>query len=138
MKEWLTGRTHHHCHHVHKLQDTSVTLPLVGPGCVCVCVCSIMPIATLYPPSELVVTLRRDLVITWYERSRCLMWTEFVPFHKAQADLERSERAGDVGRACALRKSLEARRATNSAACTPERDCESDGGEGGGGGGEAR
>lgn len=75
----------------------------------------------------------RDLVITWYERSRCLMWTEFVPERRAKEELHRAEWEGDVGRACALRKAIEARLATNSASCNTEHDCQSDGG-----GGEAR
>ena len=91
-----------------------------------------MPIATLYPPRELVVTLREPLTCTWREDARNLMWTEFVPVHGAEEALRQAEREGDSGRAAAIRKALEARRAKEPATCTPESDCEGDGGSGGG------
>ena len=105
--------------------------------CVCVCVCaySVMPIATLYPPRELVVTLREPLVATWREEARNLMWTEFVPVHRAGEVVREAERVGDVGRAAAIQKALEVRTSKGRATCAPGRaTSEQDGGDGRGGG----
>ena len=91
-----------------------------------------MPIATLYSPRELVVSLREPLRCTWHEKARGLMWTEFVPVHEAEKALRQAEWEGDTGRATAIRKALEARRRTELATCAPER---ADRGDGQGGGG---
>ena len=89
-----------------------------------------MPIATLDPPRELVVTLREPLRCTWHEKARGLMWTEFVPPHRGEEELRRAEREGDVGRAAAIRRALEARRKAESATCAPgHATSEQDGGD---------
>ncbi len=85
-----------------------------------------MPIATLYPPRE-------PLRCTWHEKARGLMWTEFVPVHRAGEVVREAERAGDVGRAAAIRRALEARRKAELAACAPERANRGNGGGAGGG-----
>ena len=90
----------------------------------CVCACLIMPIASLNQP--------RELVVTWREDARNLMWTEFVPVHRAGEVLREAERAGDVGRAAAVRKALEARRAKDPATCASGENAQ--GGDGGNGG----
>ena len=87
---------------------------LLKIGRVCVCAC-----------------FQRMLTCTWREDARNLMWTEFVPLTRAEEELCRAERDGDAGRAAAIRKALEARRAKDPATCTTERDCESDGDGGG-------
>lgn len=48
-----------------------------------------------------------ELVITYLEASRGLMWTEFVPVHTAEAELQRAVDAGDTARADGIRKALE-------------------------------
>lgn len=78
-----------------------------------------MPIATLYPPRELVVTLREPLRCTWHEKARGLMWTEFVSVQGAGEVVHEAERAGDVGRAAAIRRALEARTSKGDATCAP-------------------
>ena len=86
-----------------------------------------MPIASLNPP--------RELVVTWREDARNLMWTEFVPVHGAGEAVREAERAGDVGRAAAIRKALEARTSKGHATCAPGRATgRQDGGDGRGGG----
>lgn len=69
-----------------------------------------MPIATLYPPRQLIVTLREPLRCTWHEKARGLMWTEFVSVQRGEEELRLAERKGDAGRAAAIRRALEARR----------------------------
>jgi hypothetical protein len=74
----------------------------------------------------------RELVATWREDARNLMWTEFVPVHRAEEVVREAERAGNVGRAAAVRKALEARRAKDPAACASGKNAQ--GGNGGNGG----
>jgi len=86
-----------------------------------------MAIASLNQP--------RELVATWREDARNLMWTEFVPVQRAEEAVREAEREGDVGRAAAIRKALEARTSKGHATCAPGRaTSEQDGGDGGSGG----
>jgi len=71
------------------------------------------------------------LTCTWREDARNLMWTEFVPVHRAEEELRRAESEGDSGRAAAIRKGLEARRAKGPATCASDEDARgADGGSG--------
>ena len=72
------------------------------------------------------------LTCTWREEARNLLWTEFVPLTRAEEELRRAEREGDAGRAAAIRKGLEARRAKGPATCASDEDAQ--GGDGGNGG----
>mgnify|MGYP005830498689 CR=1 FL=1 len=72
------------------------------------------------------------LTCTWREDARNLLWTEFLPAHGAEEALRRAEREGDTGRAAAIRKALEARRAKDPATCAPDENAQ--GGDGGSGG----
>lgn len=47
-----------------------------------------------------------ELVVTYLQASRGLMWTEFVPVHAAEAELQRAVAAGDTARADGIRKAL--------------------------------
>ena len=55
-----------------------------------------------------------ELVITWLQASRGLMWTEFVPTHKVQEELDRADRLEDTARADAIRKALSDRDAVHT------------------------
>ncbi len=60
-----------------------------------------------------------ELVITWLQASRGLMWTEFVPTHKVQEELDRADRLEDTARADAIRKALSDRDATHTQPPSP-------------------
>ena len=53
---------------------------------------------------------RDDVVVTWQDAERKLMWTEFVPRRRLYCEIARSESEGDDGRAAGLRKVLAAQR----------------------------
>ena len=63
----------------------------------------------------------KELRCTWHEKERGLMWTEFVPTHRAGEALRQAERKGDQVRAAAIAKALEAQRRAEPAACAPVR-----------------
>ena len=71
------------------------------------------------------------LTCTWREDARNLLWTEFVPPYKAEEALRQAERDGDTGRAAAIRKALEARRAKDRATCASDHAQGGDGRSGG-------
>tara|TARA_B110000444_G_C18664037_1_gene512129 strand:+ start:83 stop:340 length:258 start_codon:yes stop_codon:yes gene_type:complete len=60
---------------------------------------------------------RDDVVVTWLDAERKLMWTEFVPRRRLYCETVRAESAGDDGRADGLRKVLAAQRRAELAAC---------------------
>ena len=72
--------------------------------------------------------MHKELRCTWHEKARGLMWTEFVPDHRAEEELRRAEREGDSGRAAAIRRALKARSAKDPAACASEHAQGGDGG----------
>ena len=47
------------------------------------------------------------------------MWTEFVPTHKVQEELDRADRLEDTARADAIRKALSDRDATHTQPPSP-------------------
>ena len=60
-----------------------------------------------------------ELVITWLQASRGLMWTEFVPMHRVQEELDRADRLEDTARADAIRKALSDRDAVRTQLPSP-------------------
>ena len=72
------------------------------------------------------------LTCTWREDARNLLWTEFVPPYKAEEALRQAERDGDTGRAAAIRKALEARRAKDRATCASDENAQGGNGRSGG------
>lgn len=48
-----------------------------------------------------------ELIVTYLQASRGLLWTEFIPLHRADDELSRAENAGQTERADAIRSALE-------------------------------
>ena len=65
---------------------------------------------TVMPPrclTSVKKSQQNELVVTYSQASRGLLWTEFVPKHKAEEELKRSENTNDTARADSIRKALE-------------------------------
>ena len=48
-----------------------------------------------------------ELVVTYLQERRGLLWTEFVPVYAARVELQRAVDGGDTARAAGIRKGLE-------------------------------